>query len=203
MPQSLMYEISQNIPVVLLVFYFDPTVAGLYWFARRLLYMPITVIGEAARKVFYQNIAEVHRSGGRLLPNFIKVTLGLAAIAIVPTIVILIFGPTLFEIIFGPDWYQAGVYARWLGISWFFLFINVPSVVLVMVTRRQHLQLIFDIAALIFRTGAIVLGSQFGGDVAAIASFSLVGAFFDFALVAFMFNVAKRTNVPIVIDKLK
>ena len=200
MPQSLLCEISQNIPTVLFAYYFDPSIAGLYWFARRLLQTPIAVIGEAARRVFYQHISEVHNSGGDLLPHFTRVTLVLAAIGIVPVIVILGFGPTLFVFFFGPDWYQAGVYARWLIVGWFFLFINVPSIVLVLVTRRQHLLLLFDIGALILRTGAIVLGASLGNDVVAIASFSIVGAILDFALVTYMFNVAKRENVPVDLD---
>lgn len=191
-PQSMLNTVSQNLPVFLLTGIFDPAVAGLYWLTHRLLQIPSVVIGDAVARVFYQRSVEIYHKRGDLLPIFTRSTLGLVAISVIPTAVILPFAPVLFEAIFGSAWHQAGVYAQWLVVSWLFGFITRPSTMLIPVFGLQRLFLFFEITLLISRGLAISLGAYLGNDVTAVAVYAIVGVFFNIALVTYMFIAAKR-----------
>lgn len=198
LPQGLINRTSANLPVFLLAYFFDPTVAGLYWFTARLMRAPSTLIGKSVFHVFYQKAVEIHRNhehlsrDGDLFSALNRATFGLAAIGICPVAILVAFAPVLFDLVFGPAWYEAGVHAQWMIISWFFIFIAAPSRSLVPVFGLQRISLAYHVGLLIFRTLAISLGAFIGDEVTAIALYSIVGVIFGVLFTSYIFFTTKR-----------
>jgi O-antigen/teichoic acid export membrane protein len=192
LPRAIMNITSRNLTPLLLLYFFGPAVAGLYWFAFRLLQMPIALIGNAIRRVYYQRAIEIHHAGGELSGIFTKTTLMLAALAVGPAAVIVLFGPPLFGLVFGEAWVRAGEYSQWLVIGWLTTFVNVPSVMLIPVLNLQKLALGFDAVKVVLQSIAIPTAAYFGGDVLAIMAFSIVTFFANGCLVGFMFFYVRR-----------
>jgi O-antigen/teichoic acid export membrane protein len=191
-PQSMVNAVSQNIPAYMLAAFFSPSVVGFYWFTHRLLSAPSRLVGEAVRKVFYQQVSEKYARGGSVYGNLWKTTAGLLGVGLVPTALILFAGPQLFSFAFGGEWQAAGVYAQWLTLWWLVGFVNVPSTMLVHVFGLQHLLLSYEVILAIARVLAIAVGAYIGDDVTSIMLFSIVGAAFNGAIIAFVFWQAKH-----------
>jgi O-antigen/teichoic acid export membrane protein len=196
LPRAIMNITSRNLTPLLLLYFFGPAVAGLYWFAFRLLQMPVMLIGNAIRRVYYQRAIEIHHAGGDLTGIFTKTTLMLAALAVGPAVVIVLFGPPLFGLVFGEAWVRAGEYSQWLVIGWLTTFVNVPSVMLIPVLKLQKLALGFDAVKVVLQSIAIPTAAYFGGDILAITAFSIVTFVANGCLIGYMFFYLRRHAKP-------
>ena len=192
LPQALVNAVSQSVPVFLLAYFFDATIVGLYAMAHRLLQLPARFIGQSVRQVFLQRASEAHAAGGDLSALAARTTAGLAAMGLVPALVIVFLGPQLFELFLGAEWTTTGVYARWMILWLFFAFINPPATVLTQVLRKQRFLLVFDIAQLIGRTALVVLAGLHSSALTAVALFSVAGALFNAFLVVTMLLYSRK-----------
>ncbi len=192
MPQGLVNAISQSVPSFLLTAFYDSQIVGFYAMGHRLLYLPSRFLGQAVRQVFLQRSSETQAHGGDIHRLFTRTTLGLFAMGLVPALIIILFGPPFFRVVLGSNWEEAGVYAQWMAVWLFFGFVNPPAAVLMQVLRLQQYLLAFDIALLLARTAALVIGGMAYSPLTSIALFSIVGAVFNAALPVAMWWYTRR-----------
>jgi O-antigen/teichoic acid export membrane protein len=62
------------------------------------------------------------------------------------------FGPWIFGFVFGEEWYDAGVYAKFLSIYVLMAFISAPIASVFNVYERMDLQLTLNIVRVVFVT---------------------------------------------------
>jgi O-antigen/teichoic acid export membrane protein len=193
---SLINAVSQNIPAILLAFLYTPAVAGFYAIATRVLTAPSMLIGNSVRQVYYQRASEMYNKGQNIFPLFNKTTLNLAAIAILPLLIILIWGNPLFSFVFGDEWGEAGVYASILSVWLFFGFLNPPAVVNMFILELNRLQLLLEIILLIFRILSILAGFWIFDDVImSLVFFSMTGVLFQLCHIGYVYYLLKyRSN---------
>lgn len=192
-PEVTINAASQGLPVLMLAAYFGPASAGFYTLGRTIMGIPAGLIGKSVGDVFYPRITDAAKHGEPLYLLVKKATLLLAAVGLVPFGVIMVFGPWLFTFVFGAEWTMAGEYARWLAPWMLFLFINNPSVKVIPVVDAQAFQLLFTIAAIVMRLGALAAAYYvYRSDVVAVIAFSLVGAFLNIVLIIIVLNKCKE-----------
>lgn len=192
--QGVMNSISQNIPVLLLAYYFGSAIAGFYALAIRVLQFPVNLIAASLRQVFFQKASETYNAEGDTYYLFKKITLILLAIAAIPTIIIVLFAPNIFCFILGKQWFTAGVYARWLVLWLFLLFANVPSILFAQVYRKQRGLLWFDVSLLICRVSVLILGGIYFNALLTIISYSIVGVVFNAIIIIYMRSFLRKKN---------
>lgn len=176
-PQTLLDAISQGLPVLMLTSLFGPSVAGFYALTKMALSAPGQVIAESVQSVFYPHFNKANLNENPVLKLLIKSIGWLAIISILPFTTIIIFGPTIFSYVFGNEWYEAGVYARWVAISTFFSVISRPAISAISVFNLQAWFLKFEIFSLIVRVSALLLGFRyFKSALFAIALYSCATA---------------------------
>ncbi len=185
-------SVSQNLPAILLAYFFSPNQVGLYLLADRILRLPSVVIGKSIQKVFYQKATEIYNDGKVLTRPILQTTLGLISIGILPFLVIFIFGPDLFKFVFGEDWYVAGKYARWISIWMFVGFINIPSVTSIPILGLEKFFLKYELVSIIAR----LIGLLYGGlilqdDLLTVIVFSVIGAVLNVFIIFYVSNKAK------------
>ncbi len=182
-PQALLNALSQHIPTLMLTAFFGPVPAGFYVLSTHVLTLPSALISESFGMVFRAHIAEAGHRGQRLRPLVLKVTVGLAAIGLLPFGVVIAFGPWLFGAVFGADWITAGEYARWLALWVYFMFVAVPCVEAIPLLGLQGQFLLFSVLLVAVRAGTLVFGALvLTSDVGAIAAFSVAGALLNIGL---------------------
>lgn len=198
-PEVLINSISQNLPIFVLSSFFGPASVGFYAIGKKVLEIPIQLIGNSVGDVFYPRIVDAAHQKENLSQIIIKATLILAAIGLIPFGIIIIFGPMLFSFVFGNEWITAGIYARWIGLWSFFMFTNKPSMKTLAVIGAQKFHLIFTISNIILRLGALLVGGYyFGNDLVAIALYCIVGAILNIMLIIITIGKSKKYNMELI-----
>ncbi|MGD6831741.1 lipopolysaccharide biosynthesis protein [Sutcliffiella halmapala] len=194
-PQAFINSLSQNIPAFLLAYYFGPEVVGLYSLSHRLLNMPITLIAQSVKQVFLQRASTAFNNGENVYRLLVKATLGLLALGVIPSIIIIIWGKPLFGFALGSNWYEAGGYAQWM-ILWLFIgFVNSPSFVVIQVYGYQKYLMYYEILLFAARTLTIVIGGLYYTALTSIALYSIAGAIFNLVLIlGAIYLVKNRQN---------
>jgi len=89
---------------------------------------------------------------------YIKTTLGLLKLFIIPFFTILFFGEEIFEMFFDEKWKVSGLYAEIL-IFWFLtLFIKSPSVASFSILNLQKSQMILSFVSIFLRVASFYIG---------------------------------------------
>ncbi|MGM0649614.1 MAG: lipopolysaccharide biosynthesis protein [Bacteroidota bacterium] len=200
-PAQLLSSISQNIPFFLLTAMYAPEIAGFYMLTSRVLRAPAQLISKSTREVYYQRASRLFESGKSILSLYTKTTLGLAKIAFVPFLLIIIGGPFFFEVVFGAEWHTAGVYARIIALWSFLGFINPPSTMSLYILGLQKFSLKYESFMVVFRILSLYIPFLiFNDDVISIITYSIIGITFNTFMIQFIYKKIKH-NHDIVNDK--
>ncbi len=185
-PQVLLNSFSQNIPILLMDLFFGTTMIGLYWFAIKIIKIPIFAISGSIRQTFYQRASKI-KTDSELLNLFLKTTRILFLIGLPFIIIGFIISPSFFCFVFGNKWEDAGIYTRWLLPWMFFAFINPPASTLINILNLQSFNLLYDLVLVIFRLLAVYIGGTFFTSLDTIKLFSLVGVLFNIFFMVYIF----------------
>ena len=187
-PTALINSLSQNIPNFLFAFYFSPEVVGFYGLANSILRKPILLLSDAIRKVFLQKVSELQSASKSLRESFVKATLGLVVIGIIPFGGIMVGGEWIFSVFFGKEWSMAGYYSQFLS-PWLFLgFINPPATQIILARQKLFFDLNWNITVLFFRALSIIGASFISSEAwVAVALFSTVGVIANLYLMIYAF----------------
>lgn len=172
---ALLNTASVQLPLFMLVFFFNPVVVGFYTLANRVLAAPISIIGTAIAQPYLQKATEEHREN-RLDEFSLKIFKTLLSIGLVPIILVSIIAPELFEIIFGAEWGRAGLYVQLISVWLLFVFISSPLSHIFTILELQKESLYFNIALFLSRIIVLTIGGLTGNDLFAIALFGVTGA---------------------------
>lgn len=174
-PQAILNATSQGIPVLLLAHFYGLAVAGAYTLGIRLIQTPLNLLQAPLRQVLFQRLSEYGNAPHLWHRAFVRATLILLMLALLPAIFVFFVAPILVVAFAGPQWLQAGQFASWLVVWAAVGFCNVPAVLSATLLRLQKQLLIFDILLLGFRVAALTITGLWYGPVIAVAVFSLVG----------------------------
>jgi len=184
--QNVMNALSQGLPVIFLGYFYGIAIAGAYAFGMRLLKAPMNFVLIALRQVLFQKVSEAYNAGQDLFPLFIKTTLGLAAIALPPSILLILWAPGIFTWAFGEQWLTAGEYARWIVLWLMVTFCDVPSVLFAKVLRKQKQLFFYEIFQSSLRIGSLVIGGLYFNAYTTVIIFSMVGIVLNSILIAWI-----------------
>lgn len=163
-PQSAIVLLADQVPALALGVFFGPSFAGLYWLADRILSLPCIVLSESTARVFYAEATKRYHRRDSLIPFLLKTIAMLAAIAIVPSILLAVWSPELLAIL-GNRWEPVAAYVQWMTLWAFFRFSLAPVMATYMILNDQKSLLIIDFVAMFFRLPCIVLVSVFGSPL--------------------------------------
>lgn len=194
-PQNFLNFFSQNLPVFLLGFYYGLGVVGSYWFAMRILQLPLTLVSGAVRQVFYKEAVDLKNTPELLLSKFKKITATLAVLIIIPALTIITFGSDLFILIFGESWEQAGQFSSlmmlWLTVG----FINPPAVTIFNALNLQHISLFLDVVLFCLRGISLLLGGLYLDASETIALYSLAGFVMNVIVIVVAYSQISKRRV--------
>ncbi|MBC6956439.1 MAG: hypothetical protein DWB44_09685 [Chloroflexi bacterium] len=202
-PQGVFNNITQNMPVYLLSIYFDRTVVGHYGLAYRLLSLPTQLIARAVRQVLFQQASAVYRQRSNFARLVIKSSLGLFALGIGPTLIIVIFGPQLFQLALGEQWVTAGQFSQWMVLWLFAGFVATPSITVIPIIDRLRMLAIWDICQFGLGSAALYLGGLSKNAHISVITFSLVGCVFGLYLILHVYLAVKPSHLYTTIDDIE
>jgi lipopolysaccharide exporter len=173
-PSSVVGKAAHEVPKALVGAFFGPLVLGQVVLAKRVLQMPMAVLGNAVGQVFFPSISQVRHDvskARRLILNTARMQLLLIA---APMIMLLLFAEPLFVFVFGNEWATAGQYARLLIPMLMAQFVIEPIQLTLQALERQRVVLAWQILLLALTAGALVLGHKLGSIQLALLGYSFV-----------------------------
>jgi lipopolysaccharide exporter len=183
---NIINSLSLGLPMLLLTHFYGLAVAGAYAFAMRIVSAPMGFVLTALRQVLLQKAAEVHNEGKDLLSLYVKITISLFAVALLPSLILMIWAPQFFAWIFGTQWMLAGEFSSSLMIWLLFMFSNVPASLFGRIIRLQRQMFLYDVAMLLLRTASLYLGGRYFSPSTTILFYSCVGGVMNAIYIGFV-----------------
>jgi O-antigen/teichoic acid export membrane protein len=201
--QNFINSVSGSLPVLLLTRFFGISVTGAYAFGMTVLSLPMGLITGALRQVLFQKASESQHQGESLASLYVKITATLFAMALVPSLIVIIWAPQLFTWIFGSQWHLAGELARSLMIWLAFVFCNVPAVLFARIIRIQRFVFLYDLILLAARSAALVIGGLYLSAQQTVLSYALVGAAMNGFLIFWVGRAVMKKEGSLNLDTLR
>ena len=161
-PASMLSFAAFNLPVIILSIYFDKATIGCFSIVLQLLLMPMSFVGSAMGKVFYQRISAEHNSIEKTTAEMLKI---LTIISILPLLFIACGGDKLVVLFLGSQWESAGKVALCLSLWSFPTILTQPLLPIFRVENKQRTLLFFDVMYFTFGIGSILLLCTFINNI--------------------------------------
>jgi len=191
-PRQLLVRGSSMLPAALLLGTYGPTVAGLYFFAQRLIERPGMLLGDSLTRVPMKQFAKRVHAGRKLTRAALLYTAAVSAPVLLGVALLTAIAHPLFRIVFGPQWEGAADYALVLA-GWAAIrMISLPMGTIPTVLRKQKLSFWMD-AAFALRVLLIpALAAHGAGPLTAIGAFCGVSVVYHLSIMALGWVVALR-----------
>jgi O-antigen/teichoic acid export membrane protein len=158
-PATIFDTLSQQLPILLLSSWFGASATGNYFFAVRVLSVPMALVGASISQVFYQRFTGIVANHVEEAKQFLySIWIKLFLIGVLPLSVIFFFGSSIFKYVFGAEYLLSGQMASILSPYILSAFISSPTSSAMLVLRMQRIGFIFSILVFIYRTVAITIG---------------------------------------------
>lgn len=172
LPTAVLETATAVLPVFVISAWFGSDQAGQFSLAWRVLVLPAALIGAAVGQVFYQRFVVALRVGGDVRSMLRRTWLLLAAVGVVPTVLIAATGAEIFQRVFGPEWREAGYMASALAPLVLAIFISSPTSSSFIALGLQRWSLLFGLSMLVYRPAVLLIGVQLNSVLIALLLWS-------------------------------
>jgi O-antigen/teichoic acid export membrane protein len=191
-PRQILVRGATMMPAALLLGAYGPTVAGLYFFAQRLVERPGMLLGDSLTRVPMKQFAMRVQAGKKLTRASLLYTAAVSAPVVAGVALLALTAHPLFRLLFGHRWEGAADYAVVLA-GWAAIRLaSLPLATLTTVLRVQKISFWVD-AVFSARVAVIpLMAAHHAGAIAAVAAFCGLSALYHLVIVALGLAVALR-----------
>ncbi len=192
-PSTVFNTIStMGLPMVIAMFY-GAKVAGLYFFAMRMVRLPLDLMFSSFAQVYREQAAQYfHKNKYQLLIFTKKIQLRLILVMLPSLLVLSVVSPYLFKFVFGEQWIEAGEYVRYFAIFLLLSGIYSPISSIGDVLMEQKAVLIFNIVLSTSQVGLFYFMYNYFEFKTVILVVSFCGGGLYLVLDLYMKSVIKR-----------
>ena len=124
LPSTFLGTLAHQVPVQMISRYWGSFTLGSYSMCLMILGLPTKFLASPVNRVFYREATERANNGQSVGDFSIRILRANVKMAIVPIIILIIWGAPLFSALLGDKWYIAGSYASVLGVYQVLAFCN-------------------------------------------------------------------------------
>ncbi len=157
MPATFSTRFSSKLPILVIGAIFAPEITGFYAMADRLIQAPLMAAGGAIRRVYLQRTAAIVNRGASLRSPFIKTTIGLLLLGLIPFGFLGFFGAEFIQFLLGERWESAGKFVEILAPWYYAVWVGSVSQSTMTVLRRQALFFWLQFSVLIVRVAIFTI----------------------------------------------
>jgi teichuronic acid exporter len=175
-PSSLTNMIGSIMAPILIYAIYSPEESGQFGLVDRSFTVPLALVVTAVSQVFTARFAsELRASSVGAVSQFRQLVAAMAALGVIPALILVGFGPTIFITVFGPQWALAGEFARMMAPAyWLSLIFGAVNMTLLLL-ERQRLQMAWEVGRLMATISLWLAVWKFGLSVElAIAGHALI-----------------------------
>lgn len=197
-PSSLLSFAAFNLPVIILSLYFNKAEIGCLSIIFQLLLMPMSLIGSAIGKVYYQELCK-ERSEEFTMVTTTRIFKILAIISIIPLAFIACGGDYIIVLFLGNKWTTAGIVALCLALWSFPTILTQPLLPLFRYLNIQNTMLLYDILYFTCGIGTIIISCHITKNLYAILFLFSIACFVSKILL--FVKIASLANISFSICK--
>lgn len=175
---SLLGVFAAQMPALLLTGFFGPAAAGLFALTQRVLAAPIVLVGDPVNNAFFAAVPDAQRQG-MLGEKVTRLHATMVEIATPVALAVMFAGPEVFAVVFGGAWRNSGGFAQWMALALYTQFLSGPLSSVFYALERQATAIRFQVASVVLRGSALMVGAWLGDLALAIALFALASAASD------------------------
>lgn len=156
----LVKQLALEIPVLMLMATYGPSLVGLFVIVQRILSMPLFIIGTSIGNVYLsESSLQLHQNPTALKGLFWKTMQNLVMIIVPILIIMVLLGPALFPIVFGEEWAKAGKFLPILSCMYLFQFIVIPLESTLSFLERHDLIVVRELTRFTFIFTALLISN--------------------------------------------
>ncbi|TMP31452.1 hypothetical protein CWB99_04145 [Pseudoalteromonas rubra] len=144
-PSSFIDRLASQTHTFFFAKFFSPEILGALNLHNRVTSLPASVVGASVSDVFKKSANDLLQTTGNCSRLFFKTTLYLALLAIVPTLVLGLYGVEIYTLVFGEKWKFAGEIAEVLAPMFFFSFVVSPVSAIIYLEKNQKFDLFLQL----------------------------------------------------------
>lgn len=196
-PSSILSFAAFNLPTIILAEYFNKASIGCFSIILQLLLLPMSLIGSAMGKVYYQEICQEddNSNNSNLTTITKKIFKVVTIISILPLLVLSCGGDKLIYLFLGNKWGTAGNVALCLALWSFPTILTQPLLPIFRYKTKQNILFFIDLSYFILGTGSILIGCILHWPLMTILVFFSLCCFFAKSLLFLKIN--KLGNVQL------
>jgi O-antigen/teichoic acid export membrane protein len=192
--QGLINNFSGALPVFMFSSYFSTAIAGFYTFGYMVIYRPVNLVANAFYQVLYQRFVEKRHRGEPIRPEAALFVRRAFQVLIIPFTLIAIFAPEIFSFVFGDNWFEAGVYARYL-LPWILTVgLLMPLSFIPDLYRKQRIAMILDGIKLAVRLAGLAAGVVTENVYLGLALYSSMSFLVNLYCLTWYFSLIKKNE---------
>jgi len=154
MPGNFINSFAAQLPLFIIIARFGPASVAFYALTLKVLAGPIGLLANSVLTVFKEQAGRDFREQGNCKDAYQYTLKSLTILAILPALLLGVFGEQFFAIAFGQEWGAAGRYAQILTPMFFMRFVASPLSYTLYLSQRQHHALIWQ-AGILTMTWAV------------------------------------------------
>jgi O-antigen/teichoic acid export membrane protein len=162
LPATWINTLASQTPLWFLQIYHGQSIVGQYALAQRVVSVPVSLVAASIGEVFRQQAANALRTDGDCARLLRRQAWELIALALPACVLLAGWGPELFAWFFGDGWGLAGGLSAAAASVFFCQIVISPLTVMLLLQRRQRLDLGLQVALLGSGAGGFLAG-QWGG----------------------------------------
>lgn len=163
-PTTIVQTASSQFPSILFATFFGSTTLGLFALANTTINLPMSLLADSIRDVFWQSASQDYIASGSCRVLFVKTLKRLFVLSILPCLGLFVLGPFLFAIIFGQKWAMSGEFVRILAPMLFFRFISSPLSSVIYIAEKQKWNLCIQISQFVLVVGSLMYVARVTAD---------------------------------------
>tara|TARA_B110000238_G_scaffold99493_1_gene108274 strand:- start:204 stop:1679 length:1476 start_codon:yes stop_codon:yes gene_type:complete len=202
MPADIVFRLKQAVVIYLILVYYSTQVVGYYSMSLLILTIPTTLIGGAVSEVFYKEAAS-YNSIEKLRKSTIELFITLMSSSLVIFVLLSLYGRNFILFFLGNDWDGATTVISALILASFNNFIVGPFFNILKILYKQNLNLLYQVAAIILSSIAILIGVKFESYFISFLLYSLFNLIIGIWLLTKIFKFLKIKFNSIILDTSK
>ncbi len=174
MPVNLTLQARDQVPNLLINSFFGAEILGYYAISQKLLNIPITFIGQALGRVFYQRCANMRREGQDIAQFFYRNLKRAIIVAAIPMILIGAYGDAAIVMFFGREYEIAGIIVRIIVFRSFFTFVSAATRSIDIILDKQHYAMASSLTQTILMSASVIIAAQFFDSIVMCTAFMTI-----------------------------
>jgi O-antigen/teichoic acid export membrane protein len=190
--RSLLNQVSNNLPFLYLIGFFDAERLGIFSLAFFVLTAPINLIINSLFTTFFETFSTAKKTNAPILPVMKSYWKGLCLYILPIFVLAFLVAKPLFAFIFGSQWETAGTYFQYM-LPWGFMLLMTNSFYSVFIVfEKQKSVLLIDFLYLIARFFSLYVGVCMKDFNISIMLFALSGIIFTSIFMARIYFIVRK-----------